>query len=117
MIDTIGLKDLYDRAVHLTFLSQQYSPEHERSLAIFTPLDWENLGRVVSTYLFGSFTKYTLDGFATRNSLYLIDHLQDKVDCILAKGSPSDCKEMVQYEMLLMHDLNILSLLKQLNLQ
>ena len=111
-----GFKLLYDLAVHLTSLREQFSGEEENSLAQFTALDWENINRIITTYLFGTFTRWSLEGLATRNSLFFLDHLQDKIDCILNKGGVEGCREEVQYQLLLMHDLNILSLLKQFGL-
>jgi hypothetical protein len=75
-----GFKNLYDFSVHITSLREQYPIEELPILELFSPLDWENIGRVISTYLFGSFTKWTLDGLATRNSLFLLEQLQSKID-------------------------------------
>lgn len=96
-----------------------FPPEEEGSLTHFTPLGWENLSRVITTYLFGTFTKWSLDGIATRNTEHFLSLLQGKVDCILQNNGNFDsglCRDILRFELNLLHDTNFISLMKQYGL-
>ena len=69
LFDYLGFALMYHLSVHLTSLKESYPPQ-EVGITSLTYRDWDNLERVISTYLYGTFTKWTLDALGTLNVMY-----------------------------------------------
>ena len=66
ILDYLGFALMYHLAVHLTSLKESYPPQ-EVGITSLTYRDWDNLERIISSFLYGTFTKWTLDAFGTLN--------------------------------------------------
>lgn len=60
LFEFLGVKHMYDMSVHLLSLREQY-PEDVINTKELSYRDWDNMQRVVSSWLYGLFTKWITD--------------------------------------------------------
>ncbi|CDW87084.1 histidine acid phosphatase family protein [Stylonychia lemnae] len=110
-----GFQFVYTQAVLLSSLKRQFDFQ-EIDVQPLSYSEWNTIESIITTHQYGVFSQWMIDLQNMRLMQLFIRQLDKKVNCILSK-SLYQCREMMQYEIFIYHDLNLLAVMKLLNFE